>query len=174
MNNIEQQNKLLNLCRNTLDRNKKTCSTCAERKKKKMYALYEDRSSKGLCFECGRPAIPTTIGSGVLGTNSRPQCEEHLFKRLAFRATGKVSDAKMLKNMVKEQDYKCAYTGQKLVIGKNASLDHIIPRSAGGANCRTNLCWCLWEVNMMKHRFSYKEFLAFCRSVVVHMGEAST
>lgn len=50
------------------------------------------------------------------------------------------------------QDYKCAITGEKLELGSNTSLDHIINISEGG-NCHIeNLQWVTKEANARKPR----------------------
>jgi hypothetical protein len=60
--------------------------------------------------------------------------------------------------MVK-QDYTCPYTGIRLVLGQNATLDHIIPKSKGGTNTLDNLQWVHEWINWMKHDSPHDVFV---------------
>ena len=71
-----------------------------------------------------------------------------------------------LKQMLESQGYKCVYTGRRLEIGGNASIDHKIPRSRGGEDVIENLQWVDWQVNRAKTDMTHDEFIVMCRLIV--------
>lgn len=64
-----------------------------------------------------------------------------------------------------KQKGKCAYTGELLILGDNASLDHKMPKSRGGEDVSSNLQWVTWNVNDCKRALTHDEFVALCRKV---------
>ena len=69
-----------------------------------------------------------------------------------------------LMQKLKEQEYKCALTGQDLVPEKS-QLDHIVPRKKGGSDRKDNLQWVTSKVNRMKGSMSNEEFIRICGNV---------
>jgi 5-methylcytosine-specific restriction endonuclease McrA len=53
----------------------------------------------------------------------------------------------------------CPYTGKILSLGKDASVDHIVPKSRGGSTELSNLQWVYYQVNFMKGDMFHEEFL---------------
>ena len=68
-------------------------------------------------------------------------------------------------SMVKRQRGKCALTGLKLK-GNIISLDHIIPRSKGGNNDKSNLHIVLYHANSMKGSLMDQDFINLCSCVI--------
>ena len=152
----------------------KECPTCkkkfsATRSNKrycshKCYRLRMSRNwtnrnrEKGLCYDCSEPPIP--------GSNC--WCEKHWLMQAAWRAgvKGKESWVK-IKEILERQNYKCPYTGRNLVIGKNASIDHIKPKSLFEDQMGNieNLEWVDIEVNRAKRTLSKDEFIALCKLI---------
>lgn len=64
------------------------------------------------------------------------------------------------------QSGRCAMTGERLVEGVNASLDHIRATSAGGSLSSENVRWVTLIVNHAKRHYSDADFIAMCRAVV--------
>jgi 5-methylcytosine-specific restriction endonuclease McrA len=87
---------------------------------------------------------------------------------MAKHNTGTKKDGAMLRDLFEAQQRTCAYTGEVLIPGINASLDHKIPTSRGGTNDRENLQWVTARVNSMKSDLTHEEFVALCR----HIGQA--
>lgn len=59
----------------------------------------------------------------------------------------------------------CPYLKQPIVIGKNASVDHIKPKSKGGTDETSNLQWVHHDVNIMKWDQSHEDFLQRVRLI---------
>jgi len=68
---------------------------------------------------------------------------------------------------LREQDFRCYYTGDELT-PDNVSADHIVALSAGGSHHIDNVCLVLSEVNRMKGTLSVERFVELCRMVVEH------
>jgi hypothetical protein len=116
----------------------------------------EERLAAGLCIRCGKE----------LAINS-PDREKGQFCRSCYLrvvAHTNLGDSKMWGNLFElaENQKNCPYTGNKLEIGVNASLDHIIPKSKGGTNACSNLqfvyCNGAFDVNRMKGEMTEEEF----------------
>jgi hypothetical protein len=70
------------------------------------------------------------------------------------------------------QGGRCAMTGDELVPGVNASLDHIGPVQRGGTSDIENLRWVTLQVNHAKRDFSDAAFVTMCRKIVARRGPA--
>lgn len=57
-------------------------------------------------------------------------------------------------------------TGVLLVPGRNASIDHKVPRAKGGSDDIDNLQWVDLKVNLMKRDLDITEFLSACATVI--------
>jgi hypothetical protein len=129
--------------------------------------LIEDRRLDGVCEKCGRnKAIENT------SRNKGCFCEECYLKVVAASHLG---SAKMWGQLVElaTSDLTCPYTGYKLKIGVNASLDHIIPKAQGGGNEKTNLqfvyCHEAFDVNRMKGEMTENEFKCAIKIIYENM-----
>jgi 5-methylcytosine-specific restriction endonuclease McrA len=79
--------------------------------------------------------------------------------------------AQQLLDKLEYQQYKCALTGEHLIPGVNASLDHIIPKSRGGAIDKLeNVQWVTTKVNYAKQNLLPEEFIKLCRAVLIGQG----
>lgn len=118
---------------------------------KKLYA--EKRKSRNLCR--------------VEGCNNNREencaaCEFHLCYQIILtqKSNGRFNNLNttekrkefslLILNKLKYQNYKCALTGEKLIFGKNISLDHIFPFSKGGSDNIENLQWITLKANLNK------------------------
>lgn len=75
-----------------------------------------------------------------------------------------------MKALWEKQGGRCAYTGELLIPGVNASLDHKIPSTRGGTNDLENLQWVTYQVNRMKTDMLEEEFFRLCRMVLEGKG----
>lgn len=146
-----------------------TCSLCTRKKREYMILLKEKRIKECLCVMCGKPA--TIITSMSKRKRENTYCNKHYYEYMAKSTTGSAKNGPMLKELFEEQKGLCAYTKEKLILGVNASVDHFVPKVAGGGNEKENLKWVLWEVNKMKFKHSYEKFVSMCKEVVNHMSK---
>lgn len=114
---------------------------------------------KGLCIFCN---IESLEYSNL--------CEKHFFLSLASSTLGDRTKAEDLKHLFHLQDKKCYLTGEKLILGLNASIDHIISQSKRPdlKNNMKNVKWCSKKVNEIKRDLSYKEFIELCKKIISH------
>lgn len=137
----------------TTKRGGKICQLCRKKGLDSKKKLWEERLSLGLCKYCGKNEV-TNIESDCCGV-----C------RCKKVATNNLRDSKRwndLKELFDRQNV-CPYTGIQLILGVNATLDHISPKSKGGQDNIENLQWVYggddFDVNLMKGISSGKEFL---------------
>lgn len=77
--------------------------------------------------------------------------------------------AKDLAGLWKRQRGRCALTGARL--GRDAHLDHKLPKARGGGDEATNLQWVAPSVNLAKRDMTDAEFVAMCANVMTWLGE---
>jgi len=135
----------------------KYCSTkCGNLRQQRKWV--DKNRQEGLCRACPTPTIP--------GTKS--WCEKHWFSQAAARngILGKGSGERV-KKLLESQSHTCPYTGRKLVVGANASIDHKNPRSLfrDQVGLLENIEWVDLEVNRAKRALSKDEFISFCKLV---------
>ena len=131
-----------------------------ESSRKSNKARRERFRAAGLCIRCGAESLP----------GSKQYCLLH-WTTIIGNASGRydIAFGQMLLNKLESQGYRCAVTGDLLIPGKNASVDHIVPKSRGGAlDDPDNLQWVTDSVNFAKRTFLPEEFVDFCRRVVAY------
>jgi 5-methylcytosine-specific restriction endonuclease McrA len=117
-------------------------NTNAERKRNNIIKA----KLNGMCIH--HPTRKAEIGSF---------CEECWFRDISSNALN--TSWKEIRQLLIDQNFLCIYTGEKLIPGHNASLDHIIPRAKGG-ECRLfNVQWVTEAVNCSKHDIMPDRFL---------------
>lgn len=107
----------------------------------------------GLCIVCGAESLP----------DSGQYCLLH-WATIIGNASGHYDLAfgRMLLDKLEAQGYCCAVTGDLLIPARNASIDHIIPKSKGGTlDDPDNLQWVTSSVNFAKRCFLPSEFVAY-------------
>jgi len=93
-------------------------------------------------------------------------CQKCWFSQLAGNA-GDRKIAEAIAALWHKQEGKCAYTGEVLIPGVNASLDHKIPKHMGGDNRIDNLQWTTKQINLHTKRWmSHDQFITMCSNVV--------
>ena len=124
-------------------------------------ATKKNRARKIATGGCGQ-----CCGVGAVATVGKV-CWRCWLRERAYAATGSSDDWQKLDELWKTQKGLCAYTGERLVAGLNASIDHIIPKARGGALSINNLQWVTITVNLAKRELTNDEFFALCRRVIV-------
>jgi hypothetical protein len=119
------------------------------------------RVERGVCIKCGkRPPVNSVI----------PRCMICYMKDASYKAvmTNRFWPILLLK--YQQQDGRCVYTNDIIVLGQNAHLDHIFSR----ARCPEklddpfNFQWLTRTANMMKQEQSHDEFLASVTAIYNH------
>ncbi|MCD0459152.1 HNH endonuclease [Roseiconus lacunae] len=72
--------------------------------------------------------------------------------------------SKQLFDLLNEQQFRCALTGEKLK-PSTVEADHIIPLEKGGQNCIENIQLVLGEINRMKSTMDQDRFVELCTKV---------
>lgn len=116
--------------------------------------LREQRKKDGLCTRCGEQAVAGTV------------CFLHWVRRIASVTVGCNGAGAVLTSLWERQRGRCAYTGELLIPGHNASLDHKMPTSRGGDHSIDNLQWVSSLINRMKTDMTHEEFLSMCRRIM--------
>lgn len=129
-------------------------------KYKKKYAD-KSRSNKGTGICMWKGACSKNSGANI------DYCEEHWFKERCRYFGFSLKLWKKLKGMLEAQNFICPYTGRKLVIGVNASMDHKSPRLRFRelAKSLDNVEWVDFEVNIMKRDRTKEEFILLCNLI---------
>ena len=106
----------------------------------------------------------------------RKRCLTCLLRATSERIFGNTSRQRELYDMFLRQSGKCFYTGDALTIGKDASIEHIIPRSNHKRSTANmpNLRWVHKEVNSMKSNMSFDRFISRCIQVLTNFGYTVT
>lgn len=133
----------------------KTCIACNKLRREEAFRVRKEKEALGVCVTCRKER----------GTPYGLYCVECKLKADAIEYLGQKSMWRSLWDMYVKQGCKCAYTGQAIFIGGNASIDHIIPRSKGGTDTIDNLQWVTWTVNRSKNDMTHEEFVRMCEVI---------
>lgn len=93
--------------------------------------------------------------------------KKHFFKYRA-RMFGRGVTAVDLMRIWVKQSGRCALSGEKM--GRDAHIDHIIPRSKGGNESPENLRWLDPWVNVARQNLDDEEFVRRCAQVAEFVG----
>lgn len=116
------------------------------------------RVSAGICLLCAELAT----------------CENHCFSHWlwnigrTYGLTLKNGGVEILRELWAEQNGICALTGEALIPGYNASIDHIVPRFRNGSNEKSNLQWVTLEVNNFKRTRNNEEIIRMSTKIAQH------
>jgi len=131
------------------------CFVCLEKQRRDNRRYYAKRVARGQCPSCRKSAEV-----GIF-------CFKHWLKNVGVpHGLGNGKGIALLQRLWEEQKGQCAITGETLIPGATASIDHIIPKSRGGASVNGNLQWVLLQVNRIKWDMTNEEFVETCRKVV--------
>lgn len=111
----------------------------------------------GLCVKCNTPLLAT----------SNNYCEKHYYQDLSHKSLGTKKEWLYLKTLLESQNFKCKYSGIDLVLGINASIDHIKPKATNPElyHNKDNIVWVDIKINRMKREHNLDEFVELCKLV---------
>lgn len=120
-------------------------------------ARQKKNKENGICGLCREKVIE---GSNL-------HCEKHYYSFTAYRHLGTKKMANFIREKLESQNFKCAYSGINLVLGINASVDHIKSRVRYPdlQNEPTNIHWVDIRINLMKRELDEEEFLFLIQSI---------
>ena len=144
-------------CRSPRDSTRRLCLVCRKKQAEYAFNLRKKRIAEGNCGSCGGTAETTS---------AIPSCLDCWFKHQSLLATASKKNAPQLRHLFGLQGGKCAYSGEPLLPGTNACLDHKTPRSRGGSDLIENLHWISKSVNRIKGTMTHEEFVSLCILVV--------
>lgn len=72
-----------------------------------------------------------------------------------------------IKAILDHQEYRCPYTGDLLILGDNASLDHKLPQSRYPElkSDLNNVQWVTKGINIMKWNHTHEEFIEMIHKI---------
>lgn len=117
-------------------------------------SLYDKRRLENLCVGCGSTDLVSNV-----------HCRECWFLDRASARAGGAKNLLPVLQLWEDQNGKCYYSGETLIPGNNASLDHQVPSSRGGLDDPSNLRWVSSNINMMKSNMSHDEFISMCEKI---------
>lgn len=153
-------------CRKPTERSGKTlCLDCQAKRTQSCKLRKSNLRESGICVHCGQnPALQPLIKT------QNAVCEICYLKQMAANTMKKISLWQTLRDKLIQQNYQCAYTGRKLILGKNASVDHILPQQRFPELISTpdNFQWVDLTVNQVKRNLTNTEFLNLIREIYSH------
>ena len=151
-------------CNRIVSTGKSKCEICLKKQREQRAKREITRFNGGLCIKCGK--LSHTLNSKTCGN-----CFCRNVSKFHFNTYSHTDD---LMNLLVKQDHKCPYTGRKLTLGENCTLDHIVPKSRGGKNELSNLQWVYYldhiNINTIKWTMTDEEFKKLILEVSIHLG----
>lgn len=139
-------------CKNEAREGYRLCKSCCEYRLDRTRLKYAQRRAAGLCIICAqRPS------------QNACYCKICTLKKIAADNLKNRKRAKEIGLLLVQQGHRCAYTGLPIILGVNASLDHIIPQSQGGTHELSNLQWIDDGVNRMRRTMPHDQFKTYLR-----------
>lgn len=124
------------------------------RNRKNEYARKRQWLSEGKCRECGNINVVRSFC-----------CEKCYLIKISSKRLGSGKYWKQIKEILINQKYKCALTGDNLTFS-NMELDHIIPTSRIEINDLLNVRWVTKEANRMKQNLTDEELIVLINKVL--------
>lgn len=143
------------------------CEPCGKKVRECGYRRKKELAEAGICNACGKnPCLKPLVGKRDCF------CERCYFKKTSTDCLKTAKHAELIGEKLKAQNYRCAYTGELIVLGVNDSLDHILPisRFPELRSDPSNVEWVTRKINCMKWDSTQEEFLETARLVVSHIS----
>lgn len=155
-NILWQSNKKDGLCQWCGEVTDKTyCKICSNKRRLQAKQRRLILTKQGLCCVCG---VNYKLENTTL-------CIDCNLKKIADTYFKDRSRHNELLQIYEKQKGICPYTGRKIKIGLDASIDHIVPRAKNGTNDVSNLQWIYTPCNFMKLDYYEKDFLDIVKMI---------
>ena len=150
---------------------RRRCVACQRGQRRRDNARILQRAEVFLCIKCPAPCLPSLHTSPP----TTRVCETCYFKRTASQTMGDRRRWSALRDKLVAQCWRCAYTGEAIVLGVNDALDHADPVSRFPERRAdlSNVEWVTRDVNQMKWNRTRAEFLDIFQRVAVAMARQS-
>jgi hypothetical protein len=147
----------------------KNCNSCLDKYTITRHKRCSSFTQRGLCSYCsGKNKYLDSMKDR--STDFR-FCLECYMKHCSYKNTGSPKYYKELLNMLEQTNYICPYTGDKIIIGINDSIDHILPSSKFPELSKdiNNLHWVTRDANNMKLYHTEDEFKILIKKIHDHL-----
>lgn len=140
------------------------CESCMSKFAGYQKKIRNKRLANGMCSDCGKRSPLETM----LKNDQYRLCEICYLQKISRSQLGSRKHWITLQQKLIEQEYRCPYTGELLVLAVNDSVDHIYPKARYPelALDPTNIEWVTREANEMKRNRTPDEFVAFMRHII--------
>jgi hypothetical protein len=137
-------------CSSTPMPGKTYCISCFNKIRKQSKDRENRLLENNLCKNCGK--------YDVIGESKK--CGQCYFQQASYLHTRNKNRWKEFKNLLEAQNFICPISGRKLIPGKNASVDHILPKSKFPSLSKDtmNMRWVDVNINHMKNNLTDDEF----------------
>lgn len=132
------------------------CDVCNKRRANLRKENYNKWKEQGKCCQCGKQTI---AGKTI--------CETHYLKQVSYDRLGTAKYWKELKELIVNQNFKCALTGDSISFSDGVELDHIIPKNKGGKDELSNVQWVTKQANGFKSDRTEGELFELCNKIVI-------
>ncbi len=114
------------------------------------------------CVQCGRETVP-----------NNNFCTKHYFQNVSWSAFGTTKYWVDIQKKWDQQKGRCAYTDEILILGVNASLDHILPRSKYPEvkDSIDNIQWISTKMNIIKNDMTESEMERLFKRVLIALED---
>ncbi len=137
------------------------CVPCSGKVRIAVRTRRESNRKSGVCLTCGGDRSDATLCL---------DCRIKIIANARLKKAVASGTWLILKEKLVAQGFRCAYSGEPIVPGINASIDHIVPSSRGGSPEAHNLQWVSKIVNLMKTSMTHDEFIAMCKRISERFG----
>lgn len=133
------------------------CQDCLARARSNRTA-WKKRVPYGVCTTCQKNKCLLSLKDAKLYMR---HCQECYLKHAAAYQLGAVKYWRILLTKLEQQQWRCIYSGDTIVLGVNDSTDHIAPKSRRPdlAKDPSNIQWVTRTVNRLKDNLTHNEFL---------------
>ncbi|NIQ16335.1 MAG: hypothetical protein GTO02_18670 [Candidatus Dadabacteria bacterium] len=151
-------------CANKVAKGRLRCEVCLEKSRKQRHLRESYRRENNLCLHCNKNVEENAVMCCM--------CHAKDVSGFHFKTVSRASE---LIEIFEEQGGVCPYTGKKLTIGVNASLDHVVSKHSGGTDDRENLQWVYkgdFDINWMKGALTSDEFINAIYIIYEHLSRS--
>lgn len=112
----------------------------------------------GFCTACRHKKCLKSLVNAKLHMRS---CQECYLRHAAACQFSSTKLWTILLDKLESQQWQCVYSGDKIILGLNDSMDHIIPKSIRLDLIKnpSNIQWVTRIVNKIKHNLTHDEFI---------------